>query len=134
MNDMLRSILNHWDVETRIEPAGMSRVVDVKAALEAIPAPQDLRGEAIVSLHDERAPWNTGTWRIVAERGVAQVTRTDREPGAEMDIQALTQAYWGTPSLPDLRQWDRLVVHDETQFGFLSRLLPASAAWLHDDF
>jgi predicted acetyltransferase len=134
MDDSLRSILNHWDVETRIEPAGMSRVVDARAALEAIPAPEYLRGEAVLSLADERAPWNAGTWRIAADGGCVQVTRTDREAGVEMDIQALTQAYWGTPSLEDLRRWDRLEVRDEAQFGFLNAVLPPHRAWLNDDF
>lgn len=134
MDDPLRAILNHWDVETRIEPSGMGRVVDAKAALEAIRPPEDARGEAVVSIADGRAPWNEGTWRIVAEGGRVEAARTNRVPGVALDIQALTQAYWGTPSLEELRRWERVEPRDESQFALLARILPSAPAWLHDDF
>jgi predicted acetyltransferase len=132
--DIFPSILTHWDVETKLEPAGMGRVVDAAAALRALRPPPSLTGEAIVLLSDEHAPWNAGTWRIVVEGSGVDVQLTDRNPGITLDIQALTQAYWGTPSLLDLRRWERIEVRDEAQFAVWAALLPPMPVWLNDDF
>jgi predicted acetyltransferase len=134
MDDMLRSIQNHWDVETKIEPAGMARVVDARAALQAVRPEAGVRGEAVVLLADERAPWNAGTWLVAVEDGRVEVTRTDKEAGVALDIQALTQAYWGSPSLLELWMWDRVDVRNEAQFALLSSVLTPWPVWLHDDF
>lgn len=133
-NDMLRSILTHWDVETKLEPAGMGRVVDAPTALHALKPSSEARGTAILSLVDDHAPWNAGSWRIVVEGGCVDVRPTDREAGIALDIQGLTQAYWGTPTLLDLRRWDRIQVRDDAQFEVLAALLPPTPAWLNDDF
>jgi len=134
LDDMFPSILTHWDVETKLEPAGMGRVVDARAALEALHPPVDLRGEAVIALRDDHADWNAGPWRIAVEGGRVIVDRTTREPGIRMDIQALTQAYWGAPSLVDLWRWDRVVATDDSQLGLLTALLPPTPVWLHDGF
>jgi predicted acetyltransferase len=134
MNHIFPSILTHWDVETKLQPAAMGRVVDVQAALEAQRPSERLRGELVAAIADEHAPWNAGTWRITVEGGRVQVERSSREAGVSLDIQALTQAYWGTPSLLDLRRWDRVAVRDDSHFAVLSALLPPAPVWLHDDF
>ncbi len=55
-------------------------------------------------------------------------------PGVVLDIQALTQAYWGQPGLDRLRATGRLSVTDETQYALLSRLLPPRVCYLQDFF
>jgi len=134
LNDDLPSIITHWDVETKLEPAGMGRIVDVRTALQSLRPAIERRGEVNVAITDEHAPWNQCTWRIATDDGQVEVERTDRESGVALDIQALTQAYWGCPSLQDLRRWDRLEVRSESQFEALSGLLPPTPVWLHDDF
>lgn len=134
VDDMLPSVLRHWDVETKVDPAGMGRVVDVRAALMALQPAADMRSVAVIGVTDVRCPWNDGAWRIEVEGGRVTAERSDREPGISLDIQALTQAYWGSPSLLRLRQWERIEVRDEAQFAAMASLLPPATAWLHDGF
>jgi predicted acetyltransferase len=134
MDDPLWSIIAHWDIETKLIPAAMGRVVDLKAALSARKPEAGVNGTAIIEVEDKHASWNAGKWQVSLESGNVEVKRSDREPGVRLDIQALTQAYWGTPSLEDLLKWERLSVQDEEQFKVLCALLPASNVWLYDDF
>ena len=133
-NDFFPSLIAHWDIETKVEPSGMNRVVDVRAALSALKPDQGLRGEALVGISDEYAPWNSGVWRIAIEDGSVEASLTNRDPGVLMDIQAFSQAYWGTPSLLDLRRWDRIEVREEVDYTLLDSLLPPTPVWLYDDF
>lgn len=134
MDDFLYSLLAHWDVKTRIYPSAMGRVVDLRAALSALSPSPELAGSAVVRILDPHAPWNDGTWQVIAEGGKVEIRDNVGTPAVSTDIAALSQAYWGTPSLNDLRRAGRLDVHDEKSFEFLHRLLPATPVWLADDF
>ncbi len=133
-DDPFWSLVQDWSVETRVVPAGMSRVVDAAAALRALRPDPALRGALTLGLEDRHAPWNTGTWRITVEGGAVEIASTTETPGVALDIQALSQAYWGTPSLELLRPWDRVQVDRDADFGLLAALLPARTAWLADGF
>jgi predicted acetyltransferase len=133
-DDSLWSIPTHWDVETKLEPEGMSRIVDVSAALQALKPDSGIRDSAVISVEDQKAPWNTGVWRISAESGRVEARKGSAEPGVRLDIQALTQAYWGAPSLDRLRRAGRVDVVDERDYSLLAALLPPTPVWLLDDF
>lgn len=133
-DDPLWSILCHWGVETRLSPTVMGRIVDLQGAITDLKPVPSIRGSAVFSLKDEHAPWNAGNWLLTVEDGHAAITRTDREPGVSLDIQALTQAYWGMPSLLEIRRAERLTVHNEADFTFLSEVFPAKTVWTIDDF
>jgi predicted acetyltransferase len=133
-DDPLWSIVAHWDIETKLVPCGMGRIVDVPAAMQALRPPGTLRGSSVLAVEDEHASWNAGTWRVTVEGGGVEVSRTDASAGVSLDIQALTQAYWGTPSLYDLRAANRMGVHDEADFALLANILPSHKVWLYDDF
>jgi predicted acetyltransferase len=133
-DDSLWSILCHWGVETHLSHTVMGRIVDLQSAITALKPDPAIRGSGVFLLKDEHAPWNAGNWQLTVEEGHAEVTRTDREPGVSLDIQALTQAYWGMPSLLELRRAERLTVHNEADFTFLSDVFPAKTVWTIDDF
>lgn len=48
------------------EPYNMLRIVDVKSALDALPAGQ---GEIRLRIEDPYAPWNDGVWRLLSTDG-----------------------------------------------------------------
>ena len=133
-DDPLWSVLCHWDVESKLEPQGMSRIVDLKPALEALKPDSGLSGSAIVDVLDEKAPWNTGAWRVSAESGSVQVRADSGDSGLGMDINALTQAYWGSPDLDWLRRAGRIEVRSESDFQFVRALLPSRSVLLLDGF
>lgn len=74
------------------------RLVDLPAALQdrAWSAPCDV----VVRVADNAAPWNEGTWRVVADAtGSAAVERTDAEADLALDVSVLGAAYLGGANL-----------------------------------
>ena len=114
MDDPLALHLMHWDLETKIKPLFMGRVVDVQAALTALRPSAELAGKLVLQVSDAQCDWNNQTFAITADAGQVTVTPTPNAPGITLDIQTLSQAYWGQPSLDRLRAAERLSVSDES--------------------
>ena len=79
------------------------RLVDLPEALQARTwsAPCDV----VVDVADRSAPWNQGTWRVVANSdGTAVVERTSAEPDLRLETEALGAAYLGGGNLLTLHQ------------------------------
>lgn len=133
-DDPLPLHVMHWDLKTAASPLFMGRVVVVRSALEALRPAAELAGQVILRVSDAQCDWNGGAWAITAEAGRVSVARTTAEAGVALDIQALSQAFWGQPSLLLLRNAGRLSVTDEAQFRLLSALLPPAVCFLPDDF
>ena len=80
----------------KLEPSFMLRVVDIAAALSARPCPgvdQPLR--LVLSVRDEAAPWNDGSWLVEAEAGRAQISRTTEEADLSTGAGALSALFNG---------------------------------------
>ena len=134
MDDPLALHLMHWDLETKIKPLFMGRIVDVPAALSALHPAAEVSGKIVLQVADGQCDWNNQTFAITADAGQVTVTPTPDAPGVTLDIQTLSQAYWGQPSLDRLRAAERLSVSDESQYALLSWLLPPHICFLRDFF
>jgi len=124
----------HWDIETKLGPVTQGRVVDVPAALQAWKPSSSTQGKLILGVQDECAPWNTGPWQIDFSDGHVEVHPTHAQPQISLDIQAFSQAYFGTPTVAELRAWERLHVHDEAGYQALTGLLDGPPMWMNDSF
>ena len=124
----------HNDLKALQEPSFMARVVDAGAAFAALRPDPDLSGQVTISVADEYADWNQQTFQMTIEGGHVSATTTQSVAGITLDIQTLTQAYWGHPSLGSLRAAGRLSVTDEKQYKMLAKLLPPAVCYLQDDF
>ena len=133
-DDTLYSQLTHWDVETKLRPCIMGRIVDVVGALQAWKPLQPTQVDFVLQVEDKHAPWNQGRWRITSTDGQTTVTTTNAVADLEMDIQALTQAYFGTPSVAELRRAERLTIHTEHAAEQLAQLLDGPPMWVNDGF
>ena len=122
------------DLSVKLSPIFMGRIVDVAPAFAALSAPLDLSGEIVLQVSDSHCDWNQSTFTVLMEAGHVTVIPTKDAPGVSLDIQALTQAYWGQPALDLLRAAGRLSVTDEVQYQLLSKLLPPSVCYLGDHF
>lgn len=73
------------------------RIVDLAGALQdrAWHAACDV----VVQVADRAAPWNEGTWRVVAADGTAEVERTSAGPDLSLDVAVLGAAYLGGGNL-----------------------------------
>lgn len=133
-NDLLWSLLYHWDIETKLTPVLMGRVVDVPGAIKALKPPPQTNGSLILSIADECAPWNHGNWCVEFADGKVTAAATLADPQIAMDIQALSQAYFGTPTVSELRAADRLIVRDEAAYHSLATLFDGPPMWMNDHF
>ncbi len=130
--------LMHWGMETKVSPVFQARVVDVCAALEALTVPHELSPDSTVTLRitDDAAPWNNRTFLVSIENGAIRCSPA-LDLGVSdvsMDIQAFSQAFWGDPALPALRDAGRIVVTNEPGYQTLTALLPTTPVWTMDDF
>ncbi len=134
LDDPLALHVMHYDLETTLKPLFMGRVVDVAAALTALRPDVSLTGEIVLQVADSQCDWNNQTFAVTLDAGHVTVTASQDMPGITLDIQTLSQAYWGQPSLDLLRASGRVAVTDNVQYALLSRLLPPHICFLRDFF
>jgi predicted acetyltransferase len=133
-NDTLWSQLAHWEVETRSEPKAMGRLVDVPGALQAWRPDRERRGAVTFAVRDACAPWNAGTWRAEFEGGRVCILPSKETPQVSLSIQALSQAYFGTPTVDEIREADHLRADDEAGYRAFRALLDGPPMWMNDGF
>ena len=133
-DDNLWSTLMSTKVETKIFSRTMARIIDVAGALQALSPSPDLQGVVALKVVDETAPWNARTWRVECESGALTVSHCHDEAQVSITIQALTQAFLGSPTLSLLRAAGQVIVHDEAAFDVLASLLGGPPAWCNDGF
>jgi len=134
VDDALPLHVMHQDLQSLSQPLFMGRLVDIAAAFEKLTPPSTVTGKVVINVDDRHCDWNTGPLAIEAEGGHITVQRTTDEPGITLDIQALSQAFWGQPGLTILRNAGRLAAVDERQFAILSQILPSTICYLQDFF
>lgn len=91
--------LRDW-VELKVWHPWMARVVDVKEALNGLPASPD--GELIIALSDPQCGWNAGSYLLQAQDGELTASSTKRAPSLESTIRGLSALVYGTHSLEAL--------------------------------
>lgn len=133
-DDPLPLHVMHHDLQTSVSPLFMGRIVDIIPAFTALTPPQEVRGTLTLQVSDSSCIWNNQAFELTVESGQVSARATSETPGVTLDIQALSQAYWGQPSLDLLRAAGRLTATDEAQCQLLSRLLPPSICYLGDGF
>jgi len=133
-DDPLPFHVMHHDLHTAVAPLFMGRLVDIAPACAALTSEPSLTGRLVLHVSDGSCEWNHQMFAVTAEAGRVTAEVTTDTPGVSLNIQALSQAYWGQPSLDLLRAAGRLTVADETQYQLLSRLLPPAVCFLQDGF
>ncbi len=133
-DDLLWSTFMHWDLTTKMEPTTQARIVDVAGALKAWRPKRCASGKTVVAVRDEAAPWNQATWRVEYRDGEVAAERTEEAHQVSLDIRALSQAYFGIPTLAEIRAADRLTVHDEAGYKALADLLEGPPTWMNNSF
>jgi len=87
-----------WDIEPLIKPREMSRVINVKAALEKMRRPLGT-GEYIVEVADDNLPVNAGKYLVEFGPEGTRVSPTSKEPHLSCDIRVLSQLVTGYRTL-----------------------------------
>jgi predicted acetyltransferase len=87
-----------WDIEQRIIPRDMTRVINVKAALEKMRCPEG-EGSYILEVEDRQIPGNTGRYLVEYGSKTTRVTNTHKPPHVHCDIPVLSQLVTGYRTL-----------------------------------
>ncbi len=124
----------HWDIQTKLSPVTMGRVTDVKVAFQSWTPNPSYSGRVTFLVRDVHAPWNDGVWQAQYENGECVIEKSAETPDVEMDIQTLSQMYWGAPTAPELRSGGRIVVNNEKGFRALEELTQGPPMCLFDSF
>ncbi len=122
--------------EQRLKPAWtfrwMLRLLDVRGALEGRGYPP-VSGEAVVAVEDAMFPDNRGPWRIAAEDGKVEVSRTEDAHARPIHIGTLSAMYSGFLSPFDAARLG-LTDRDDPAVPVLARLFAGPAPFMLDWF
>ena len=101
-----------WDVKQRIRPRDMTRIVNVKAALEMMRRPEG-EGRYVIETEDPIVPENSGRFAVEYGPWGSAVSRTDGDADLSCDLPTLAQLVTGYRTLENLRLSSRspIVVH-----------------------
>jgi predicted acetyltransferase len=133
-DDQMWSVLCHHSVETRIAPVTQARVVDVVGALQAWKPDAGAEGRFTMQVADAHASWNEGLWQVEFGGGSVSVRPGGGDAQISLDIQALSQAYFGWPDADALRRAERLTIADERGFDAFRACLSGPIMWMNDSF
>jgi predicted acetyltransferase len=133
-DDALWSHCSHTEIQTKVRPSRMGRVVDVAAALSALKPAAGLEGRFCIEILDPFAPWNEGKWEVEYRNGDVQVTQTSKPPQVRADIQAFTQAFFGVLSVEKLQRQERIEVVGELGAKSLGEFLSGLPLWITGQF
>jgi predicted acetyltransferase len=87
-----------WSIEMNIDPREMTRIVNVKTALELMRCP-GFAGEYVIEVEDENITANTGKCLVEFAPEGSKVSVTSREADIKCDIRTLSQLVTGYRSL-----------------------------------
>jgi predicted acetyltransferase len=121
--------------ETRLEPKMMTKVVDIKPALEGLPYDQGLDGSLQLTMQpDPGAPWNDGPWQLNWSGGTLHMSKAlAASDSVLLSPQVLAQLYMGYRSVADLEYSGELSLSDP-QRTVLSQAFPRYATYIDDWF
>ena len=88
-----------WSVEQKIKPKDMTRVINVKNALQIMRTPPDREGQYIIEVNDENISANSRKYLVRFGSQETIVTNTEKNADIRCDITALSQLVTGYRSL-----------------------------------
>lgn len=119
-------------LETR--PGHMVRIVDVPAALAALPFTADVESDLVLGVADYHAEWNDGRFAVRVADGGASVTPTDADPDVRLDVGTLSQLLVGHANPSWARAAGDLSVADPATVDTLAALFPRTRRYLPERF
>lgn len=94
---------NADQVEARIEPFMMARIVHLQNFMAKYPAAKDAKADVVLDIHDGNITANDGYWRLRAVDGNVQFTQTEAtETAVQISIQLLTKILMGAQTAKEL--------------------------------
>ncbi|MBM7841011.1 putative acetyltransferase [Alkalihalobacillus xiaoxiensis] len=133
-NEPLSFFLEDGEIEERISPYYMARIVDLKEFLRHYPFTSQASKPLTLSVSDPILEWNTGTFTLSFS---GEQTITEDQPGqaidVQTDIQTLVTLLLNYKRAKDLKAIGRIEASDET-IAYLEAIIPDNHPWFSDYF
>jgi predicted acetyltransferase len=138
IDDPLPLLIPDPRITQEIIPYFMSRIVDAQAFIAMYPfAAADAEEEVTLSLTDQHAEWNNGTYRLKFTRdgsaGLERLPQQQHEAGITCDIQSLTAMLAGDRK-PSLLYETGRIRGEQGSIAILDRRIPRRTTHLMDFF
>lgn len=143
-DDALKYSLAASKTDIVVYPFLMARIVDVKQCLETISYSAQY-AKLILTVQDDFAEWNTGSYYVLVQDGSAQVTQLDADalerlyllgvPVVSMSIDSLSQLVMGARSAESLMQQELLHCSDAVRkeaVQILNQLWPEQRNYINE--
>ncbi|WP_086348028.1 GNAT family N-acetyltransferase [Candidatus Enterococcus clewellii] len=132
-NEPLAFLLEDSQIEEKIEPYFMARIVDVKGFLASYPFKRTTEPFHFI-VEDPVAEWNNGIFSLAwEENGLLTVSDQPIGQSVSLNIQTLTCLFMNYRRPNYLYRIERLKTDQET-LDALERILPDQEAYFSDDF
>lgn len=129
---LLDEVDDPGEVEATVRAGPMVRLVDVPAAIAAMPT--GATGGLTIAVSDPLAGWNEGRFRLDFDGEHAACSAAEAEPDARCDVGALAQLYVGYRSVDDLAAAGALTVGDDAAREVLRAAFPPRRVFLREGF
>lgn len=106
---LLREAADPDAVTASIVPGASGRIVDVPAAIEALPTDRSPTESVTIAVTDPLVPANHGTFRVEPGPSCTPVGAGDGEADITVDVAVLSQLYAGTMSVGTAAEREHLV-------------------------
>ncbi len=120
------------DYSGSITPFMMARCLNIRKALDMLPVPQGLTGEAALLITDKFLPLNNGLLKIKAQNGALTHASTLDDEEIVMDAAAFTQLYFGAFSFDELVRAGKIKVLNPHKSGFLQALFTKCRNYINE--
>jgi len=131
---LLKRVEDPRAIEATVEPGAMVRIVDVPAAIEALPFP-DAGGEVTLSVSDPLVPSNDGTFAVGFGGGQVTCERTDdRDPDARLSVGTLSQLAVGFTDPGTAERRGDLTIERDGARPRLAAAFPRQETYLPEKF
>jgi predicted acetyltransferase len=123
-----------WDLAQRFIPRDMTRIVNVKRALELLRRPAGEGAYTLEVAADPQVPANAGRWRVEFGPGGSRVVSTAAEPDLVCDIPSLSQLVTGYRTLENALRTRRTGLELRSNRETLDRVFTWRPQHLTEDF
>ncbi|MFS0786477.1 GNAT family N-acetyltransferase [Shouchella sp. 1P09AA] len=133
-NEPLSFFLEDGEIEEKISPYYMARIVDVEEFLRAFPFNSQSTHPLTLRIHDPMLEWNQDTFTITFENGQkVERNKNNTHVDATMDIQTLVTLLLNYKRAKDLKEIGRIDANEDT-IRYLEQLIPDNQPWFSDYF
>lgn len=123
---------NNADYCGSLKPFMMARCLNIRKALDVLPVPQELEGEATLLITDKFLPLNNGLLKIKAQNGALSHASTIDDEEVIMDVTAFTQLYFGAFSFDELVRAGKIKVNNPQKCGFMQALFAKCRNYINE--